>query len=207
MPETLDYTKAYADLYLPKRKPVLVTVPPMRFIAVDGSGAPESPAYQNAIGVLYAVSYTIKMSPRSGPEPSGYYAYKVPPLEGLWWGMAADRNAWEWTAMVRLPDFATEELLQQTIKTAAAKKPALDFSHACHKLLDEGDCIQMMHVGPFSEEAASFAVMEKAMAEQGLVRRHDVAGPGGHHEIYLSDTRRCAPEKLRTVLRIPVQKP
>lgn len=206
-----DYRKEYREYYLPKGAPGLVTVPPMNFVAVRGEGDPneEDGAYQRALNQLYGVAYTLKMSPRAGRAIEGFFDYVVPPLEGLWrqkgtQGMDyARKGDLVWIAMIRLPDFITREDFDWAVGEAARKKKA-DFSAAEFFRYDEGLCVQCLHVGPYDDEAATVARMERFMEEQGLVP--DFNAGRHHHEIYLGDPRRTAPEKLKTVIRHPVKR-
>lgn len=205
-----DYKKEYKEFYLPPRTPGIVEIPAMNFIAVRGQGDPNEPdgPYQDALRTLYAVAYTLKMSSRGGRAIPGYFPYVVPPLEGLWrqaGGGAIDyaRKAdFQWTAMIRLPDFVTEEDFAWALREAREKK-GLDLSPAVFLPYREGLCVQCMHLGPYDSEPATIAVMDAFALDQGYVT--DLAGERLHHEIYLSDPRRTAPEKLRTVVRHPIR--
>ncbi len=205
----LDYKKEYKDLYLPKNKPMLIDVPKMMFFAVDGKGDPNhNMSYQEAIELLYGLSYTIKMSYKNGNEPKGYFEYVVPPLEGLWWieeGLfdLNKRNNWLWTSMIRQPEFVNEEIFNWACEQLKIKKPALNVDRARFIEFEEGLCVQMMHLGPYSEEPESIEKMRQFMNKNKLV---DQTGKiRKHHEIYLSDPRRVKPERLKTVLRHPVR--
>lgn len=209
MADKLDYKKEYSDLYLPKGEPVFIQVPAISFIMVDGHGDPNGEEYQNAVGILYALSFTIKMSKMGASQPEGYFDYVVPPLEGLW-GCGDDqqfdlhrRDAWVWTSMIRQPEFVTDEVFHRACEQAAKKKPELDFSKARLAVYEEGPCVQLMHVGPFSTEPASVEKIEQFIREHHFI--DDCGGERRHHEIYLSDPRKAAPEKLKTVLRHPVR--
>ncbi|RCX17218.1 hypothetical protein DFR58_108112 [Anaerobacterium chartisolvens] len=209
MSDKLDYKKEFKDLYMPKNKPSLIDVPPMNFILINGKGSPQQEEYQNAISILYALSFTIKMSKMSGNQPQGYFEYVVPPLEGLWWcengGFDFEkRDIWRWTSMMRQPEFVTMEVFKWAFDECKKKKPELDISRARFEQFTEDLCVQMMHTGPYSDEPKSIEMMGKFVEESNLV---DVTGiDRKHHEIYLSDPRKTAPEKLRTVLRHPVEK-
>ena len=198
----MDYKKEYKDLYMPGKKPGRITVPEIAFIMVDGAGAPESPCYQNAVGVLYALSFGIKMQKMKDRPPEGYFEYVVPPLEGLWWGVSDNRDDWQWTSMIRQPEFVTPELYEAVLLESREKKPELDFETVRFQRFDEGDCVQIMHIGPYADEGRSFDELAAFMEAECLARR-----PGWeqkHHEIYLSDPRRAKPERLKTVLRMPI---
>ena len=205
-----DYKKEYKDLYLPKQKPSVIEVPPMRYVAVRGSGDPneEGGAYKEAVGVLYAISYTIKMSEKGGHNIDGYFPYVVPPLEGLWWmadGSAgvdyANKSGFCWISMIRLPEFVDEPIFRWA-KEEVFRKKGIDTSGATFYSLQEGLCVQCMHIGSYDDEPATVAAMEAYMSENGY--RPDFSDTRRHHEIYLSDPRRTAPEKCRTVIRHPI---
>ena len=207
MTEKLDYKKAYPRFYAPGRKPERVLVPSMPFLMVDGRGAPDSPAYQAAVQTLYALTFTIKMSRLGGNAPAGYFDYVVPPLEGLWWFEGADiaasrREDWEWTALIRQPDFVTPAVFDWAVEECRRKKPEVDVSAAQFSVLEEGLCVQRMHIGPYADEPATIADLHHFMAEQG--RADCTSRERRHHEIYLSDPRRTDPSRLRTILRLPV---
>lgn len=204
-----DFKNEWKELYAPKGGPSIVTVPPARFVAVEGRGDPneEGGAYRQAVGVLYAVSYALKTSPRAGRRIPGFFEYVVPPLEGFWRqeGNAAgytDKSAFRWLSVIRLPDFVTEGDLEWA-KAAASQKKKLDCSQARLAAIDEGLCVQMLHLGPYDTEPATMAQMEACMKENGCVS--DVGPDRPHHEIYLSDPRRSPPGKWRTVLRHPIR--
>lgn len=208
MAEKLDYKKAYRDLYLPGSKPVFITVPKIRFIMVDGRGDPNEEEYSNSVGILYSLSYTIKMSKMGGNTPDGYFDYVVPPLEGLWdCGIdgfdGEHRENWRWTSMIRQPEFVTQEVFAWACAQAAKKKPEYDYTKARLIDYDEGECAQIMHTGPFSTEPESLEKLEQFIRENGLL---DDCGEHRHHEIYMKDPRKCAPENMKTVLRHPVRK-
>lgn len=208
MPAAFDYKKEYKELYLPKEKPVLVDVPEMTFIMIDGSGAPEGEEYQSAIETIYALSYTIKMSYKRGQEPVGFFEYVVPPLESLWWSKGGKldprmpKSDWLWTVMIRQPEFVTPEVFRWAVEECRKKKPQLDVSRARLESFKEGLCVQVLHIGRYDEEYRSTALLEEYIAENGL--RNLVGREHKHHEIYLSDPHRTAPEKLKTVIRFPV---
>lgn len=205
-----DYKKEYKEFYLPKNKPQLVTVPPMNYIAVRGKGDPNEPdgEYQRAMGVLYSVTYTLKMSYMTDYQIDGFFQYVVPPLEGFWWQAGREgidytnKASFEWVSAIRLPDFVTEENFVWAVQTATQKKK-LDCSKAEFLTVDEGLCVQMMHHGPFDNEPASIALMDEFLAQNGY--ENDFTDIRRHHEIYLSDARRVAPEKWKTVIRHPVR--
>lgn len=205
-----DFKKEYKDLYQPPKTPGVIEVPPMNFLAVRGQGDPnqEGGAYQQAIGLLYGVAFTLKMSEKAGHKIPGSFAYVVPPLEGLWWQPGADvldlrhKETLAWISMIRLPDFVTREEFDWAVAQAAAKKK-MDFSAVEFFQYEEGLCVQCMHIGPYDAEPETLRRMEAHAAAQGY--QPDLSSTRLHHEIYLSDPRRTAPEKMRTVLRHPVR--
>ena len=208
---TFDYKKEYKEFYMPKNKPEIIEVPAMNYIAVRGKGNPneEGGAYQQAIGILYAVAYTIKMSYKGDYKIEGFFEYVVPPLEGFWWqdGVAgvdySDKDSFCWISVIRLPEFVTKADFDWAVAEATRKKK-LDCSAAEFITIDEGLCVQMMHLGPFDDEPASVALMDAYIAEQGY--ENDFSDIRMHHEIYLSDARKVAPEKWKTVIRHPIKK-
>ena len=206
-----DFKREYKRLYQPGREPALVEVPPMRFAAVEGSGDPndENGPYQAAVAVLYAVSYALKMSKLGSRTIEGYFDFVVPPLEGFWWQNGAgtmdyaDKAGFHWLSAIRLPDFVTPADFDWAVDEASRKKK-LDCSPARLVSIHEGLCVQLTHVGPYDDEPASVARMEAFIGQNGLVT--DFSDQRRHHEIYLTDPRRTAPEKLRTVIRHPVRR-
>ncbi len=211
--EKLDYKKEYKDLYQPSTKPSLIEVPEMVFIAVDGKGDPNTcPEYKTALEILYGLSFTIKMSKMNGTQPEGYFEYVVPPLEGFWSVSGekfdginvTDKSRFIWTSVIRQPEFVTEEVFENAGKTLQKKKPGLDLSGTRLIQFTEGLCVQIMHKGPYDSEPESIEKMRNFIAENGY--EEDFSDDRRHHEIYLSDPRKCAPEKLRTVIRHPVKR-
>lgn len=204
-----DFKKEYKELYQPKSKPQITAVPPMNYIAVRGTGDPneDGGAYQQAISVLYAVAYTLKMSYKTDYKIAGFFEYIVPPLEGFWRqddvdGVNyADKSGW--ISVIRLPDFVTKTDFDWAVQTAAKKKH-LDCSSAEFLTIEEGLCVQMMHVGSYDDEPASVAVMDEYLAQNGYA--NDLTAERLHHEIYISDPRKTAPEKRKTVIRHPIKK-
>ena len=205
-----DFKKEYKEFYMPKNKPEIVNVPAANYIAVRGTGDPneEGGAYQQAISVLYAVAYTLKMSCKTDYRIAGFYDYVVPPLEGFWWQDNAegvdytDKSRFNWISVIRLPDFITRKDFDWAVETAAKKKK-LDCSEAEFLTVDEGLCVQIMHIGPFDDEPETVAVMDRFLAENGF--RNDFSNTRLHHEIYLSDARKVPPEKWKTVIRHPIK--
>ena len=206
-----DFKKEAKMFYMPKNKPEIVTVPPMNFLAVSGQGDPneEGGAYQQAVSVLYALAYTLKMSYKGTRQIAGFYEYVVPPLEGFWqqdgvsgvdYGRKAD---FRWLSVIRVPDFVTAEDFRWAVETASKKKK-LDCSAAEYLTIEEGLCVQIMHLGPFDDETATVTQMDTYLKEHGYV--NDLSMDRLHHEIYLSDARKVAPEKWKTVIRHPIKK-
>lgn len=211
--EKLDFKKLYKDLYRPGREPCVIQVPEIRFLQVDGRGDPNEPggAYQSALELLYTLTYTIKMSPKSGSAPDGYVEYVVPPLEGLWWteqgsfgSGGGDKSAFCWTAMIRQPDFVTPEVFAWAAQAAEKKKPHLDIKKARLASFTEGLCVQCMHIGHYDTESATIEKIERYARENGLT--FDLSEKRRHHELYLNDPRKVAAHQIKTILRYPVRK-
>ena len=206
-----DYKKEYKEFYMPKNKPEIIDVPPMNYIAVRGIGNPNDKdgAYQQAIGILYAIAYTIKMSYKGNHKIEGFFEYVVPPLEGFWWqdGIVGvdytSKETFHWISVIRLPDFVSKEDFEWAVKEAETKKK-MDCSKAEFLTIHEGLCIQIMHIGAYDDEPATIAVMDEYLENHGYV--NDITDTRLHHEIYLSDARRVAPEKWKTVIRHPIKK-
>ena len=206
-----DFKKEYKEFYLPRNNPQIVTVPPVNYIAVRGKGDPneEGGAYQAAVGVLYAIAYTIKMSRKGAHRIAGYYDFVVPPLEGFWWqeGLTgidySDKSTFKWISIIRLPDFVTKAEFDWAVAEATRKKK-LDCSAAEFLTIDEGVCVQIMHIGSFDDEPATVALMDEYLAANGY--ENDFSDTRLHHEIYLTDARKVAKDKWKTVIRHPVRK-
>ena len=205
-----DFKKEFKELYKPSSKPSILTVPPMSYIAVRGKGDPntEGGEYQSSIPLLYGVAYTIKMSKKGPREIEGYFDFVVPPLEGFWKQAGTNgtfdlsrKDEFEWISCIRLPEFVTSDVFERA-KNIAAEKKGEDYSPAEFLTIDEGLCVQCMHIGPYDDEPVTIEAMHRFAEEQG--RTIDLTDTRLHHEIYLSDPRRCAPEKLKTVIRIPI---
>lgn len=231
-----DFKKEYKEFYMPKNKPAIITVPKMNYIAVRGQGDPndENGDYKAAIGLLYAIAFTIKMSRKSDHQIEGYFDYVVPPLEGFWWqetalakpnsnavaGMSpvegenrhlqdgvgainyAHKEAFHWISVIRFPDFVTEDDLKWAVNEATKKKKQ-DFSKVEFLTVEEGLCVQCMHIGSYDDEPITVAMMHEFMEREGY--ELDITDKRLHHEIYLSDARKVAPEKLKTVIRHPIR--
>ena len=207
----VDFKKEYKEFYMPKNQPEIVTVPKANYIAVRGKGDPneEGGEYQAAIAVLYSVAYTLKMSYKTDYRIEGFFDYVVPPLEGFWWQEGVDgidytdKSTFCWISVIRLPDFITRKDFDWAVETAAKKKK-LDCSKAEFLTLDEGLCVQIMHLGAFDNEPETVEIMNQYIAEYGY--ENDFSDTRIHHEIYLSDARKVAPEKWKTVIRHPIRK-
>ena len=206
-----DFKKEYKEFYMPKNKPEIVIVPKANYIAVRGKGDPneENGAYQQAISVLYAVAYTLKMSYKTDYKIKGFFEYVVSPLEGFWRqentesADYTDKSAFNWISVIRLPDFITKEDFEWAVENAAKKKK-IDCSAVEYMTVDEGLCVQIMHTGSYDDEPATVAVMDNYLEQNGYV--NDINDSRQHHEIYLSDPRKSAPEKWKTVIRHPIRK-
>ncbi|MBQ2678972.1 MAG: GyrI-like domain-containing protein [Firmicutes bacterium] len=206
-----DFKKEYKEFYMPKKKPEIVNVPKMNYIAVRGSGDPndENGAYKQAIGLLYAVAYTLKMSYKTDHKIDGFFEYVVPPLEGFWFQEGIEgvdytkKSEFHWISVIRLPDFVTEKDLEWA-KETAAKKKKLDCSSVKFLTVEEGLCVQIMHTGSYDNEPESVELMDSFIHENGY--ENNFGKSRLHHEIYLSDPRKTAPDKLKTVIRHPIRK-
>ncbi len=207
---SFDFKKEYKEFYLPKNKPGIVEIPPMNYIAVRGKGDPniEGSEYKKSIELLYGIAYTIKMSKKGNHQIEGYFDYVVPPLEGFWWqdGVAgvdyAHKENFNFISVIRLPDFVTKMDFEWAMKEATEKKKT-DFSKVEFMTYDEGLCVQCMHIGSYDEEPATVALMHEYMKAEGY--ELEINDCRLHHEIYLSDARKVAPEKLKTVIRHPIK--
>ena len=214
-----DYKKEYKEFYLAAKHPHIITIPPMNYLAVRGHGDPntENGEYKQSIELLYAIAFTIKMSKKTDYRIEGYFDYVVPPLEGFWWQDALaeqqdgreaaiidynKKDQFNFISVIRLPDFVTKADFDWAIQTAAQKKKR-DFSRVEFLSYDEGDCVQCMHIGSYDDEPGTVAAMLSYATEQGY--ELDIKNPRYHHEIYLSDPRRCQADKLRTVIRHPIK--
>ena len=206
-----DFKKEYKEFYLPKAKPEIINVPKANYIAVRGKGDPneEGGSYQQAVGVLYAVAYTLKMSYKTDYKIEGFFEYVVPPLEGFWWQDGidgvnySDKSSFNWISVIRLPDFVTEKDFKWAVETATKKKK-LDCSSAEFLTVDEGLCVQIMHIGSYDDEPASVKLMDNYIKEHGY--ENDINQVRLHHEIYLSDPRKTENTKWKTVIRHPIKK-
>ena len=205
-----DFKKEYKEFYMSKSVPEIVTVPKANYIAVRGMGDPnqEGGAYQSAVSILYAVAYTLKMSYKTDYRIEGFFEYVVPPLEGFWWQEGidgidyGDKSTFHWISVIRLPEFVTKKDFDWAVEEAARKKK-LDCSLAEFLTIEEGLCVQIMHIGPFDHEPSTVALMDQYIAENGYA--NDMNETRLHHEIYLSDARKAAPEKWKTIIRHPIR--
>lgn len=209
-----DYKKEYKEFYLPPKKPGIIDIPIMNYVAVRGKGNPNEPdgEYKAAMNLLYGIAFTIKMSYKGKHKIKGYFPYVVPPLEGLWYQDCATADAvfdysrkddLQWISMIRLPEFVTRKEFDWAVREASEKKKS-DFSRAEFYSFCEGLCVQCMHIGSYDDEPETIRKMEHYLKQEGL--EIDFSRKRLHHEIYLSDPRRTAPEKLRTVIRLPVKR-
>lgn len=205
-----DFTKEYKRYYLPSPRPEIIEIPPMTFLALEGQGDPNEPggAYAAAVGLLYGLAYTIKMSYKGPYRMEGFFEYKVPPLEGLWWQQGvrgvdyADKAAFQWISMLRVPDFVTRADFDWAVGEAIKKKKQ-DFSKVTLFTYDEGLCVQCLHLGPYDDEPATVRAMEEYARAEGFAV--DITDSRRHHEIYLTDPRKGEPSKQKTVVRHPVK--
>ena len=209
MAAAYDFKKENKDLYQPKTTPSLIDVPEMVFVAIDGSGDPNtSEEYQSAVELLYGLSYTIKMSKKTGKQPAGYFDFVVPPLEGLWWlndgndFWAKDKSKFYWTSMIRLPEFVDTAVLETAKDELSKKKPKLDIARARLESFREGICVQAMHIGSYDDEPRTIAAIMQFISDNGYIS--DINDKRRHHEIYLADPRKAAADKLRTIIRHPI---
>lgn len=207
-----DYKKEYKEFYMPKNKPSMVKIPKMNYIAVRGKGNPneENSEYKDSIGLLYAIAFTIKMSYKGTYKIDGYFEYVVPPLEGLWWQEGnkdgidyQHKDTFNFISMIRLPDFVTKKDFDWAVREATNKKKQ-DFSKVEFLTYNEGICVQCMHIGSYDDEPTTINLMHEYMIENGY--ELDINPNRFHHEIYLSDPRRCDVNKLKTVIRHPIRK-
>lgn len=209
---TFDFKKENKQLYSPKITPEIIEVPMMKFIMVAGKGDPNTSAeYTEALEILYGLSYAIKMSKKRASQPEGYHDFVVPPLEGLWWFEEGEfsgevigrKNEFQWISMIRQPDFVTQEVFEEACSILSAKKPELNMSRARLESHKEGLCAQVLHVGSYDKESETIGRLEEYIEENGYTT--EMSGLRQHHEIYLNDPRKTAPEKLRTIIRHPIK--
>ena len=211
MADVKDYKKEYKDLYLPKTKPMIINIPEMNFVAVEGRGNPNDKdgEYQKAVEVLYGIQYAIKMSKKGNDVPDGYFDYVVPPLEGLWWldnneeFSRKNKSQYCWISMIRLPEFVDKKIFSWACNAVMQKKN-IETKNAKFLKVKEGLCVQCMHVGAYDDEPETLKMIDDYIAENNL--KKDLTETRRHHEIYLADPRKAETSKLKTVLRIPVKK-
>jgi hypothetical protein len=198
-----EWKKQEKEFYLPKEKPESVVVPKFKFFMFNGKGNPNNAEFSEAVTVLYSLAYAVKMLPKKGITPVGYFDYTVYPLEGVW-DLAEearvlevlDKDSLIYTIMIRQPDFVTDELAEEVVKGVKAKKPHPLLDEVKFTSLEEGLCVQMLHIGPYDDEPKTFSQMEEYCTQQGLKRTSKI-----HREIYISDPRKTEPNKLKTLLR------
>lgn len=204
----IEWKKEEKSLYLPKGKPEYVKIPPFNFFVIGGKGNPNAPDFSERIGILYSLAYGVKMSPKAGIAPAGYAEYTVYPLEGVWdiaeeaksdFREKLDKDSLVYRIMIRQPDFVDADFASLILERARKKSPSALYDEVRFERIEEGDCVQMMHIGSYDDEPESFAAMERFAAESEVVRTSR-----RHREIYISDPDRTAPEKLKTVLRFQV---
>jgi hypothetical protein len=204
-----EWKKSEKNFYVPKNKPEKIVIPKFQFYSIKGKGNPNDSFFSEYIGVLYSLSYSIKMSSKSGPFIQNYYDYAVYPLEGVWdideiskaKGIKAfDKNSLVFNIMIRQPEFVTKEIASEIIDRTKKKKPHELLDSVQFEMIEEGACVQMLHHGSYDDEPESFNQMESFAIEHNLKRKYHV-----HREIYLSDARKTIPEKLKTVLRFQVE--
>jgi len=203
--DKLDYKKEYKDLYLPKKKPVIVSVPAISFIMAEGEGNPNGENFAYAVGALYSLSYAVKMSYKSHSVPDNYYQYTVFPLEGVWdlvdkTLLPTDKNNLKYNMMIRQPDFLDIDLFDRFLLETKRKRPNPYLEKVKFGTISEGICCQMLHIGSYDEEPVSFEIMDKFCTDNGY-RRSSYK----HREIYLSDPGKTEQDKLKTVLRYQIE--
>ena len=211
MPNAKDYKKEFKDIYLPKNKPMLIDIPEIQFVAIEGKGNPneENGEYQKALGVLYGIQYTIKMSKMGKNQLEGYFDYVVPPLEGFWWFAnnekqpPKDKSKFNWLSIIRLPEFVTKDIFKWACEEVQAKK-GIDAKNAQFVKIREGLCVQCMHIGSYDDEPKTLKTIDDFIEANNLIT--DISDKRRHHEIYLSDPRKAEKDKQKTVLRIPVRR-
>jgi len=210
MENAMDYKKEYKDLYLPKSEPVIIKIPEMIFVAVEGESDPNETdgEYKKAMEILYGIQYTIKMSKKGTIIPNGYFDYVVPPLEGLWWTLdnkfdLKNKCKFNWISMIRLPEYVNKDVFKWACEEASKKKK-MNTEKAYLYKYNEGLCVQCMHMGSYDNEPKTLASINDYINKNNL--KNDITDKRRHHEIYLSDPRKAKPEKMKTVLRIPIKK-
>ena len=205
-----DFKKECKELYNPKNRPEILIVPKMNYIAIRGNGNPndKNGEYKNAISVLYSIAYALKMSYKTDYKIDGFFEYVVPHLEGFWWQDGdnvinySNKSKFNWISVIRLPDFVTEENFKWAVNVVSKKK--IDCSLAEFLTVNEGLCVQIMHIGSYDNEHKTIEIMESFLQENGYI--NDINGNRLHHEIYLSDPRKTNSDKLKTIIRHPIKK-
>lgn len=206
-----DYKKEYKDLYQPKTTPTIVEVGEMQFVAIEGKGNPneENGEYQKALEVLYGIQYAIKMSKKGNCVPKGYFDYVVPPLEGFWWlenneeFSSEKKSEQQWISVIRLPEFVDESVFEWA-REEVSKKKKIDTAKARFLRINEGLCVQCLHIGAYDDEPKTLKKLSDFIDSNGL--QNDITDVRNHHEIYLSNPKKTELSKLKTVLRIPVKR-
>lgn len=206
-----DFKREFKEYYQPKNKPEIVNIPSINYLAVRGSGDPndETGDYKKALESLYAVAYTLRMSYKTDYKINGFYEYIVPPLEGFWWQDGtdgvnyADKTSFNWISVIRLPDFISGKDIEWAVRTATKKKKT-DCSQVKFLTVNEGLCVQIMHIGPYDNEPVTVKLMDDYLAQNGY--ENNLNSERMHHEIYISDPRKCLPEKMKTVIRHPIKR-
>ncbi|MDR2869966.1 MAG: GyrI-like domain-containing protein [Deferribacteraceae bacterium] len=196
-----EWKKHEKGLYLPKSEVTLLTVPKQKFIAIAGKGNPNEKDFSERVGVLYSLAYAVRMMPKSGYTPAGYFEYTVYPLEGVWGGDASDKSQFVYTIMIRQPDFVTDEIFTKAVDIVKKKKPHPFLSETLLCEIEDGLSVQMLHIGDYDDEPLSFAKMQEYIDNNGFIR-----SSSKHREIYLSDANKCDRDKLKTVLRYSIKK-
>jgi hypothetical protein len=209
MADVLDYKKEYKELYSPKAQPMLIEIPEITFVAVEGKGNPndKNGEYNSALELLYGIQYTIKMSKKGNNIPNGYFDYVVPPLEGLWWfdneNDIKNKSKYNWISIIRLPEYVNKDVFKWAC-IEVNKKKKIEIERAKYLKIKEGLCVQCMHIGSFDDEPKTIKLMEQFIEENNLTK--DLTDKRKHHEIYLSDPRKAEESKMKTILRLPVKK-
>ena len=211
MEKVIDYRKEYKELYSPKGEPMLINVPEITFVAIEGIGNPNETdgEYSKALSVLYGIQYTIKMAKKGTNIPVGYFDYVVPPLEGFWWfdsnlkNPPKDKSGFNWLSIIRLPEYVNKTVFKWACEEAAKKKK-INTEKAQLIKINEGLCVQIMHTGPFDEEPKTIKLIDNFIEKNNFIK--DINDARKHHEIYLSDARKTDPSKMKTILRIPIKK-
>ena len=211
MPKIYDFKNVNKELYALKNEPVIIDIPELTYLAVEGKGNPneQNGDYQKALEVLYGIHYTIKMSKKGENMLKGYFDYVVPPLEGLWWLNTKeifpikDKSKFNWISLLRLPDFVTKDIFEWAIVEANRKKK-IDTQKAQYLKIKEGLCVQILHTGKFDDEPKTIKSLEEFIIKNNFI--NDINSERRHHEIYLSDPRKVEQNKMKTIIRLPVRK-